>query len=197
MGFFYFLQSWRCAEEAERDSCRSRKPDVLKSEFLEDVFEIHQSHVLELWHGSTICRTHKLGKEELRCMAQFQGIQVLSIKEAVLMQKKKGGWTTFFQLFFFINCCKADPVMFHQASVGSWYSTETPMQNSHEMARLMDPVIGPCAECLCYPVLLRVSILHSSSFFSCIIEKKEKIFCNCLCKLLCKWKWLYIPLGYQ
>jgi len=100
---------------------------------VEDVFEIHQSHALELWHGSTTCRSHKLGEEELRCMAQFQGIQVLSIKEAVLMQKKKRGvdhvLSVFF--FFFMNCCKADPVMLHQASAGSWYSTETPSAEFH------------------------------------------------------------------
>lgn len=100
---------------------------------VEDVFEIHQSHALELWHGCTTCRSHKLGEEELRCMAQFQGIQVLSIKEAVLMQKKKRGvdhvLSVFF--FFFMNCCKADPVMLHQASAGSWYSTETPSAEFH------------------------------------------------------------------
>lgn len=68
---------------------------------VEDVFEIHQSHALELWHGSTTCRSHKLGEEELRCMAQFQGIQVLSIKEAVLMQKKKRGVDHVLSVFFF------------------------------------------------------------------------------------------------
>lgn len=42
-GFIYFLESWRSAEEAEWNRCRSRKPDVLRSESLKDVFETHQS----------------------------------------------------------------------------------------------------------------------------------------------------------
>lgn len=96
----YFLKSRRSAEEAEWDSYRSRKLVALRSGYLEDVFETHQSPTSELWHGSATRISHKLGKEELRCMAQFQSVQVLTIKEAVLMQKKKRIWTMFFHLFF-------------------------------------------------------------------------------------------------
>lgn len=41
-----------------------------------------------------------MGREELGYVAQFQGVQVLTIKKAVLMQKAKSIWTMFFHLFF-------------------------------------------------------------------------------------------------
>lgn len=83
-------------------------------------------------------------------MAQFQGIQVLSIKEAVLMQKKKikrRDWSIFFHLFFFfLQWCKADPVELHQASVGSWRSMEI---LSTEFSPWNGGVQGPCIKPWC------------------------------------------------
>lgn len=96
----YFLNLWRSAEEAEWNSYTSRKLVALKSEYPEDVFGTHQTPTSELWHGSRTRRAHKMGREELGYVAQFQGVQVLTIKKAVLMQKTKKIWTMFFRLFF-------------------------------------------------------------------------------------------------
>lgn len=106
---------------------------------------------LELWHGSITRRSHKLGKEELRCMAQFQGIQVLSIKEAVLMQKKKikrRDWSIFFHLFFFfwsdVKRIPWNSTKHLLAPGGAWKSS---LQNSpHEMAAFRDLASSPGAE---------------------------------------------------
>lgn len=73
---------------------------ALRSEYLEDVSGTHQTPTSELWHGSGTCSAHKMGREESGYVAQFQGVQVLAIKKAVLMQKTKRIWTTFFHLFF-------------------------------------------------------------------------------------------------
>lgn len=73
---------------------------ALRNEYLEDVFGTHQTPASELWHGSGICRAHKMGREEFGYMAQFQGVQVLTIKRALLMQKTKRIWTMFFHLLF-------------------------------------------------------------------------------------------------
>lgn len=103
MNLLYFLNSagdlWRSAAEAEWDSYRSRKLVALRSEYL-DVFGTHQTPTSELWHASRTHRAHKMGREELGYVAQFQGVQVLTIKKAVLMQKAKSIWTMFFHLFF-------------------------------------------------------------------------------------------------
>lgn len=76
---------------------------ALRSEDLEDVSGTHQTPTSELWHGSGTRRAHKMGREELGYVAQFQGVQVLAIKKAVLMQKTKRIWTMFFHSFFFLN----------------------------------------------------------------------------------------------
>lgn len=73
---------------------------ALRSGYLEDVFGTHQTPISELWHGNGTRRAHKMGREELRYVAQFQGVQVLTIKKAELMQKTKRIWTIFFHLFF-------------------------------------------------------------------------------------------------
>lgn len=73
---------------------------ALRSEYLEDVFGAYQTPTSENWHGSGTRRAHKMGREELGYVAQFQGAQVLTIKKAVLMQKTKRIWTVFFTYFF-------------------------------------------------------------------------------------------------
>jgi len=85
MDLLYFLKSWRSAEEAEWKSYGSGKLVALRNEYLEDMFKTHQSPTSELWLGRVTHISHKLGKQELKCMAQIQGAHVLTIKEAVLM----------------------------------------------------------------------------------------------------------------
>lgn len=85
-------------------------------------------------------------------MAQFQGIQVLSIKEAVLMQKKKierRGWSMFFHLFFFFFWSDVKRIPWNSTKhlLAPGGARKSSLQNSpHEMAAFRDLASSPGAE---------------------------------------------------